>query len=381
MTFQYITTQQQLLVCIKKINAVSEISVDLEFDKNRYRYGFNLCLLQIKAGDEIFLIDPLGDDFDIKPVFEPLENPTIQKVVYAFGEDIRLLHTLGCYPKNLFDIVIQTRLIDYPAISLTNLLLEEQGIECSKSSQKSNWFKRPLSDQQLTYAAEDVTFLIELRNQIREKCSDELGEYITEENHQYEVIDYAETKASNGLKDKDKKDLTEYQWYIYNGLMNFREQVASEVNRPSFFVLDKEYLREVAIDHAQLKRWKQLKTVYRNLHNSEFKARIQECLKDLISETRELKLSTTGSAVKRLTNAEFNKLKSNRQEKDKLIADVLKPIHQCIIRDYGENTASFMLSNRIMQHIAYSGLERLPNYRQTLIQKYAKELGVTVTVN
>ena len=107
MTFEYITTQEQLSECITKINSVPEIAVDLEFDKNRYRYGFNLCLLQIKAADEIFLIDPLGADFDIKPIFEPLENPKIEKVVYAFGEDIRLLHTLGCYPKNLFDIVIQ----------------------------------------------------------------------------------------------------------------------------------------------------------------------------------------------------------------------------------------------------------------------------------
>jgi len=378
MTYEYVTTQEQLTGCITRINAVDEISVDLEFDKNRYRHGFNLCLLQIKAGNDIFLIDPLGDNFNIKPVFEPLENPKIQKVVYAFGEDIRLLHTLGCYPKNLFDIVIQTRIMDYPAISLTNLLLEEQKIVCSKSSQKSNWFKRPLSEQQLTYAAEDVEYLIELRNQIQDKCTDELTEYIAQENQQYELNDYAETENSNGLKDKDKKDLTEYQWHIYNGLMNFRESAASEVNRPSFFVLDKEYLREVAVDHSQLKKWKQLKTVYRGLHNSEFKARIQEVLKDLISETWELKLSTTDSAVKRLTNEEFAELKTKRQAKDKLIDQVLKPIQQCIIRDFGSNTASFMLSNRIMQDIAYRGLSELPKYRQVIIGKYAAELNVSI---
>jgi ribonuclease D len=378
MIFEYITTQEQLSECIKKINSVPEIAVDLEFDKNRYRYGFNLCLLQIKAADEIFLIDPLGVDFDIKPVFEPLENPKIEKVVYAFGEDIRLLHTLGCYPKNLFDIVIQTRLMDYPAISLTNLLLEEQNIVCSKSSQKSNWFKRPLTDQQLTYAAEDVEYLIELRNQIQEKCSDQLAGYIAEENQQYELNDYAEKEASNGLKDKDKKDLTEYQWHIYSGLMNFREQVSEEVNKPSFFVLDKEYLREVAVDHSQLKRWKQLKAVYRGLHNSAFKERIQRVLKDLIAETRELSLSTTNSAIKRLSNEEFVEMKTKRQAKDKLIEDVLKPIQQCIIRDFGSNTASFMLSNRIMQEIAYKGLSELPKYRQVIIGKYTGELNVSI---
>ncbi|MBT6746951.1 MAG: hypothetical protein HOB26_10375, partial [Flavobacteriales bacterium] len=276
------------------------------------------------------------------------------------------------------DIVIQTRLMDYPAISLTNLLLEEQNIVCSKSSQKSNWFKRPLTDQQLTYAAEDVEYLIELRNQIQEKCSDQLAGYIAEENQQYELNDYAEKEASNGLKDKDKKDLTEYQWHIYSGLMNFREQVSEEVNKPSFFVLDKEYLREVAVDHSQLKKWKQLKTVYRGLHNSAFKERIQLVLKDLIAETRELSLSTTNSAIKRLSNEEFVEMKTKRQAKDKLIEDVLKPIQQCIIRDFGSNTASFMLSNRIMQEIAYKGLSELPKYRQAIIGKYTGELNVSI---
>ena len=76
------------------------------------------------------------------------------------------------------------------------------------------------------------------------------------------------------------------------------------------------------------------------MHNSAFKERIQLVLKDLIAETRELSLSTTNSAIKRLSNEEFVEMKTKRQAKDKLIEDVLKPIQQCIIRDFGSNTAS-----------------------------------------
>ena len=127
-----------------------------------------------------------------------------------------------------------------------------------------------------------------------------------------------------------------------------------------------------------MKKWKQLKTVYRGLHNSAFKERIQLVLKDLIAETRELSLSTTNSAIKRLSNEEFVEMKTKRQAKDKLIEDVLKPIQQCIIRDFGSNTASFMLSNRIMQEIAYKGLSELPKYRQAIIGKYTGELNVSI---
>ncbi|MBL4652044.1 MAG: hypothetical protein JKY53_04140 [Flavobacteriales bacterium] len=89
-----------------------------------------------------------------------------------------------------------------------------------------------------------------------------------------------------------------------------------------------------------------------------------------------MNLSTTDPAIKRLSSNEYDTIRVNRKEKDKLIAEVLKPIQQCIIRDYGEHTASFMLSNRIMQQIAFQGLSELPKYRQTMLRQYADELKI-----
>ena len=100
--FIYVDTSTLVKECAIQIQKVPFISVDLEFDKNRYRYGFNLCLIQIYDGSNTYLIDPLVDEIDLQPIFGIFENPDIIKIVFSFGEDLRLLHSLGCFPKKSF---------------------------------------------------------------------------------------------------------------------------------------------------------------------------------------------------------------------------------------------------------------------------------------
>ena len=180
---KYITDNAALEQCVSQLNAAESFSIDLEFDKNHYRYGFNLCLMQILCDGQCYLIDPLSKGLDIALVFPPIENPEIIKVVYTFGEDLRLLHNLGCSPKNIFDLSIAASLLDYQQASLSNILNTVLGIEVGKSAQKSNWFLRPLTDRQMQYAAEDVLHLPALK-----KALDQLAEtrgvmpWIKEEN-------------------------------------------------------------------------------------------------------------------------------------------------------------------------------------------------------
>ena len=150
--------------CVDSLSQKSQFSIDLEFDKNRFRYGFNLCLMQIFDGKDCYLIDPLSDDIDIKKIFPLIEDPKIEKVAFSFSEDLRLLHSLGCYPQNVYDISFAAALLNFPPVSLTKLLHMVLEIETDKSSQQSNWFKRPLSEDQKNYAAEDVIYLLQMKN-------------------------------------------------------------------------------------------------------------------------------------------------------------------------------------------------------------------------
>src|SRR5690554_5661514 len=111
MQIQLIETTSQLEDCVQSIAKASQLAIDLEFDKNRFRYGFQLCLMQIAAGEECFVIDPLAEGVDVSGLFPVLEDETVENVVFAFGEDIRLLHTLGCFPKGLYDLRSATSLL------------------------------------------------------------------------------------------------------------------------------------------------------------------------------------------------------------------------------------------------------------------------------
>jgi ribonuclease D len=153
----------ELKNCIDRLSSKAEIAFDLEFDKNYYRFGFNLCLIQIFDGETCYLIDPLSKKLNIIELFQVLENRFITKVCFSVDEDLRLLHSIGCFPANLYDTDIASRLLNYPAMSLTNLLMEILDVDPGESLQRSNWYNRPLTNKQINYAANDVLHLPELK--------------------------------------------------------------------------------------------------------------------------------------------------------------------------------------------------------------------------
>lgn len=79
MTIHLINEQQSLNNLISSLQSVSAFAIDLEFDRNRYRYGFNMCLMQIYDGKDCYLIDPLSKNVDIKAIFRSLKILTFKK--------------------------------------------------------------------------------------------------------------------------------------------------------------------------------------------------------------------------------------------------------------------------------------------------------------
>ena len=168
-------------------------------------------MMQIYSGGECFLIDSLSEELDIKLIFPVLENPTVQKTCFSFSEDIRLLHSMGCFPKGIYDVSITSALLNYPPTSLTKLLAEVLGLDAGKSSQQSNWYIRLLSEDQLNYAANDVLHLLELKKVLSEKAKEAgIEDWISQENLHFESANYEQEDHNSFLKEKDKGNLTEF---------------------------------------------------------------------------------------------------------------------------------------------------------------------------
>lgn len=379
MTVTYIEDSAKLESCAKRLDQLPEIAIDLEFDKNFYRYGFNLCLVQIYSGKECYLIDPLGDNLEIGILFPILENPGVQKICFSFDEDLRLLHSMGCFPKNLYDLGTASRLLNYPQTSLTNLVEEELAVDTGKSSQTSNWYKRPLSEGQLHYAAQDVLHLIKLKEIFEKKAEIKgVSGWIEDENSSLDELDYSELDHNNNIKEKDKGDLTEHEWHVFKKLMEFRQQIAREVNRPGFQIVKKEYLADIAKDSRSLMKWTQKKGIYRGIKNNKYKNRILNLLKDASEEAEQLGLSKSKQATKTLSEEKYAELRREKSRVSQLKSAIFDPIKEQVEEDYGKDTATFLLSNRIVEDIITGKNGDLPNYKKELILKYAEELSLDV---
>ena len=130
---EYVENIEQLKNCTTYLQTLNIIAFDLEFDKNSYLYGFNLCLIQIASEKRCFVIDPLKfSNKQLKAVYDVFENPTILKILHSGGEDLRLLQTLGCKLQNLFDTDIAVKLLNYEKISLGNVIKAKFDITLDK---------------------------------------------------------------------------------------------------------------------------------------------------------------------------------------------------------------------------------------------------------
>ena len=165
-SIRYIVTLPVYQAFLSELYQTNEVALDLEFDRNRYGYGFQLCLIQCQVDSTCYIIDPLLLDTSLEEFFAYLEDSKRTIVCFSFGEDFRLLRSLGCDVTTVRDLDIGLSLINTPKQSLVKQISSRLGVQTSKASQTSNWLTRPLLEKQIQYACEDVQYLFELRDSI-----------------------------------------------------------------------------------------------------------------------------------------------------------------------------------------------------------------------
>src|SRR5690606_15510948 len=109
------------------------------------------------------LIDPLGIR-DWSAFRALLVDPRIVKVLHSCSEDLLVFQAfLGVIPAPLFDTQIAASYLGHGlSLSYQNLVKEKVGIDLPKGETRSDWLQRPLTEEQLHYAALDVAYLPEI---------------------------------------------------------------------------------------------------------------------------------------------------------------------------------------------------------------------------
>jgi ribonuclease D len=119
------------------------------------------------AGSRIVLIDAF-DEVDVRPIAELVADPEIEVVLHAGRQDVAILRRAWQTDvTNVFDTQIVAGFAGASAQSgYANLLGQILGRRVGKSASYTRWDARPLTAEQLSYAAEDVAHLLELADEL-----------------------------------------------------------------------------------------------------------------------------------------------------------------------------------------------------------------------
>ena len=157
--------------------AAGRLGIDTEF-MGEGRYRALLCLIQIAVetddGVRVEVLDPLTEVFDPAPLAALLADPDIQVVLHAGRQDVALLRReWSTELHGIFDTQVAAGFAGLRAqLGYEALLHEMVGVRLRKSASFTRWDTRPLSEEQVGYAREDVLHLLQLADALQSTLSD-----------------------------------------------------------------------------------------------------------------------------------------------------------------------------------------------------------------
>jgi ribonuclease D len=281
-----ITTTAELAVFCDKLKGQPFVAVDTEFMRET-TYWPKLCLIQAAAGSAEACIDPLAEGMDLEPFLAIMRDQSILKVFHAARQDVEIFNNLQAMPRPLFDTQVAGMAAGFgEQIAYDALVRQMLKIELDKSSRFTDWARRPLSENQLTYAIADVTHLAALYPILRERLESEgrLG-WVTDEMANLTDPAIYDVEPENAWKRlRPRKHAAKYM-AVYKAVAAWRERTAQTRDQPRGRILKDEAIDEVATqaptDADQLDR---LRSVPKGFSGSRFGpdllAAVREALKD-----------------------------------------------------------------------------------------------------
>lgn len=224
------------------------IAVDSEFIR-RDTYYPAPALLQICDGAEVALIDPLAIN-DWQPFAALMADANCVKVLHSASEDIEVFSRLGCVEfAALFDTQIAAPLCGLDAgmgyQRLVNALL---GVELDKAATQTNWLQRPLTQQQMHYAVDDVWFLLQVYRQLVQRLDALQRTAWAIEETQSRLRDIATQVDADLCYHRVERgwQLKPAQQHRLQRLCAWRERTAREQDRPRKWLLPDHAMMEMA---------------------------------------------------------------------------------------------------------------------------------------
>lgn len=245
---RYVDTPQALTELCRELHKAKVIAVDTEFIREKTYYA-NLCLIQVASETVTACVDPLALE-NLDELLAILYSPDKLKLFHAAWQDLEIFYDQwGRIPTPVFDTQIAAALLGFSdQIGYANLVEQLLDIQLDKTASRTDWAQRPLSAEQLTYAADDVNFLLKLYPIIQQRLT-KLGRDSWLEEDFMTLTDttgYAKSTDIAWQRVSGHGRLKPRQLAALQGLAVWREQQARQRNKPRKWILSDDLLLMLA---------------------------------------------------------------------------------------------------------------------------------------
>lgn len=165
--YEYVDTDESLERLSERVRQAERVALDTE-GNSLHNYFEKVCLIQVAVDGGQYIVDPLSD-VNLDTFFDAIASTPL--IFHAADYDLRILRASHDFKPEfeVFDTMLAAQVLGYNELGLAQVVYRHFDVKLAKGGQKSNWTRRPLSEGQLTYAADDTRFLDDLCDSLREE--------------------------------------------------------------------------------------------------------------------------------------------------------------------------------------------------------------------
>ncbi len=244
----WVETPDQLQDMVDKLKTAEVIGLDTEFVRETTFYP-QIALIQIASPAGCWLVDPLAfENQELEPFFEILKSPKILKVIHAaFADQECFYSSYGITAEPVLDTAVAAALLGYgDNIGLQKLLRNVAGINLKKGRSRVKWLERPLSEELLHYAEQDVLHLLPLTEELKKRL-DRKSRWewaIAESRVDPKVFEVTADDMAVKIARGGQIDIQTFHALVL--LLRWREERARQANLPRGWVAGNEVLVSLA---------------------------------------------------------------------------------------------------------------------------------------
>lgn len=244
----YVRDDEALRALVESMRGADVIAIDTEFMREKTYYA-RLCLIQIATDDIVAAIDPFAVK-DLTPLFELMRDDRTMKVFHAGSQDLEIFYRLmGEVPAPVFDTQVAATLAGLPTqVGYQQLIRSLVGVELDKAHTFTDWARRPLSDDQIDYALDDVRYLTKAYRTLAETLGKggRLSWLAEDFDHMADPATYDVVPEEQFLRVKRASALDRRSLAVLRELAAWREREAQERDLPRRWLVSDESLVEMA---------------------------------------------------------------------------------------------------------------------------------------